>query len=183
MLNNWRNKSYFPIKMKQNQEPKSADDSQIFAQTFNIKVNGQNFSQLDNLPPEIKEKVEAAFIKLQGNPNLMNMIKGIYDISKNSHPTVQVIKNNAESQTNNQNALKEVLSTSINSTNAEFNSPTVSYASSQDRRNNFNAQSKFNSQISPVSNSGNSIRNLFFAIAVLAIVAYLIAKFVFKMQF
>lgn len=183
MLNNWRNKSNFPIKMKQNQEPKNADNSQNTIRTFDINVNGQNFSQLDTLPPEIKEKVEAAFSKLQDNPNLMNMIKGIYDITKNSHPSVQVIKNTIESDSPNQNALKEILSASVNSNNSESNSPTVSHASSQDRRDIFNTQSKFNSQISPVPNSGNNIRNLFFAIAVLALIAYLIAKFVFKMQF
>jgi hypothetical protein len=169
--------------MKQNQDPNTPDQSQNLFNGLNIELNGQQITNLNSLPPEIKQKIDAAFQTMGSNPNLMNLMKGIYDLSKTGLPSVQIqtkkfdLKNGQSVQEVLNNFMPGMSSDSGTISTNTNNEPHISQNSTSKLAFNKPAQGSVNA---PNSQS-DQLRNIIFILCLLGIATYLIAKFVFKM--
>lgn len=61
-----------------------ADQPQSFAQ-FNVVHDGKSYNNINDLPPELKEKLEMAMNKLKSNPGLFNMLGAFTDLAKTAN--------------------------------------------------------------------------------------------------
>lgn len=67
-----------------NENLPEGDQPQSFSQ-FNVVHNGQTYSNMNELPPELKEKLDQAMNKLKSNPGLFNMIGAFTDLAKTAN--------------------------------------------------------------------------------------------------
>jgi hypothetical protein len=166
-------------------------ETQIFTDS-DISVNGKSYNSLDELPPELQQTVEAALSKLQGNPNLANILGSLGGIAKSARENgigMAQIKNIDQTQikellkqhlSGKENALSEKAG-NLDATISNTSSNTASFDSDQftspTNRNIPVSSSTYNPMV-----KGDGLRKAIFIGAILLVVGYLIVKFGFNGQ-
>lgn len=168
-------------------------ENQIFTSN-DLNVNGQNYSGLDQLPPELQAKVKTALSKLQGNPNLANMLGAMSGLAKSalqngigvSHSKTidhQKLKNLMEQTFGVEKTGQETVvfdqSSGLPISPPEASTPPSSFESTL-RPTNRNApmpSSTYNPAV-----KGDGLRKAIFIIAIALAVGYLVFKFGYNGQ-
>lgn len=159
-------------------------ETQISTDT-DISVNGQSYNGLDELPPELQDKVKNAMSKLESNPNLANILSSMGDLAKSARQNgigVSHLKNIDRAQLKNlleqHLAGKETILSEDSSAPAPTSTPSDSTPASFENqlhpviRNMPMPSSTYNPTV-----KGDGLRKAIFIAAIILVVGYLIVKF------
>ena len=159
-------------------------ETEVFNST-DVSVNGQNFSGLDQLPPELQARVKTALGKMQSNPNLMNMLSSFGDLAKAARQNgigVSQIKSTDHAQLyahiKQQLAGHEITNSDNNLSSSATAGPTAtptSFENAQPPRPS-NRYTPASSTYNPMV-KGDGLRKAIFMGAAILLIGYLIIKF------
>lgn len=150
------------------------------------KSQVQSYSELniDQLPPEAKQKLQKALERLKSRPTLFNMVSGLTNLAKTANQ-VGAIPLTDQNKDQFQALFKGLMEQSTNSTNHSPTSPSQSPQTITTMETNNYVRLNQQRNLQPTFNpnvKGDSLRRNIFIIAIALLVGYLVIKFGFNGQ-
>lgn len=169
--------------------------------SFNITSNGQNYNSIDQLPPELRQKVQDGLAKLQSNPQLFNIISSFANIAKvggqfgampitgqNKDQMKQLLQTIEAKNPKLKGLIEGQMNEVTNASSASTSSPMVATMGNANNFAQMNQQLSQQRNINPSYNphtqsvQSDNLRRTLFILAAALIGGYLIIKFGFNGQ-